>query len=296
MPINKPHNLLYYCVVFAVFVHVGLLWALKDVLKPKTIVASMTEYRISLRADEEDSAAKSEKVKAKPSKVQKSAGPKKADTYNKVSQPVAASSKQTPKSALKSKSAVKPLPIKTAAAKPKPIVKKQPSPIRTVKTNKQVSPLAAKAAIPAQNKSLKSLPPRPVKNSAAAPQTSAIANTENPAALAKLVSEQAADTQSDVITERNIQPPKYEIGSAQNPRPNYPNIAKQRGWEGDVLLGVHVNSAGEVTYVEILQGSDYSPLDFAAYEVVRTQWQFDPALHREEAVKGFIAVPISFRL
>ena len=45
---------------------------------------------------------------------------------------------------------------------------------------------------------------------------------------------------------------------------DYPQTAISRGWEGTVLLRVHVSSGGEVTDVEVIASSGFSVLDGAA--------------------------------
>ena len=89
--------------------------------------------------------------------------------------------------------------------------------------------------------------------------------------------------------------PSYELGSPTNPRPPYPSMAAKRGWEGDVVLGVYVDAEGQVTYVEILETSNVSALDFSAYSTVYEQWSFSPADAHEINLRGYVRVPISFR-
>lgn len=58
----------------------------------------------------------------------------------------------------------------------------------------------------------------------------------------------------------------------------YPQRAKQRGWEGSVLLRLLVDAQGRVADVEIVESSGHDVLDEAAAEAVRA-WRFRPA-HR----------------
>ena len=69
----------------------------------------------------------------------------------------------------------------------------------------------------------------------------------------------------------------YQLGSQHNPEPEYPRRAIKRGWEGDVVLGVHVDVDGNVTYVEILESSHIGILDYAAHSTVAESWTFSPA-------------------
>ncbi|GEM_PF-2020125 len=107
----------------------------------------------------------------------------------------------------------------------------------------------------------------------------------------------AEDTTNHLAAETsNITAPKFTLGSLNNPRPKYPTLARNRGWEGDVIIGVHVNSDGSIKNLEILKGAHYSPLNYAAWQTVKTQWTFTPAHRNGEPVTAFVEVPISFRL
>ena len=111
----------------------------------------------------------------------------------------------------------------------------------------------------------------------------------------------ASNSKPETQTEQEVaapQPstPRFELGSIQNPVPGYPALARNRGWEGDVLIGVHVNADGSVNNLEILKTSHYGPLDHAAWVTVKNEWRFEPAEYEGEKVPAFVEVPISFRL
>ena len=80
-----------------------------------------------------------------------------------------------------------------------------------------------------------------------------------------------------------------------NPRPRYPELARQRGQQGVVLLRVQVDARGTPTHVLIQQSSGHSLLDAAARDAVR-RWRFSPALRLGRPVPGAVAVPVHFRL
>lgn len=88
------------------------------------------------------------------------------------------------------------------------------------------------------------------------------------------------------------------IGNAaylRNPAPDYPQIAQDQGWEGRVLLRVHVLADGSPDSVAVQTGSGRRVLDEAAREAVQ-HWRFVPARRGDEAVDGWVTVPIDFRL
>lgn len=90
--------------------------------------------------------------------------------------------------------------------------------------------------------------------------------------------------------------PRYQLGSTANPEPDYPLLARKKGWQGEVILGVHLEADGSIKHLTFVKSTDYGVLNHAAYETVRTQWRFDP-LEAENAQKNnYIEIPISFRL
>lgn len=84
-------------------------------------------------------------------------------------------------------------------------------------------------------------------------------------------------------------------GGAGNPAPRYPYFARERGWEGRVVLRVAVDSAGSPGDVAIGRSSGRDMLDRAAMAAVR-KWRFRPASRAGRPVAGVVEVPISFRL
>ncbi len=79
------------------------------------------------------------------------------------------------------------------------------------------------------------------------------------------------------------------------PRPGYPAVAIRRGYEGSVLLNVHVLPNGEPKEVTISKSSGHKVLDNAALKAVK-RWKFVPAQRGFKAVSSWVKVPIEFRL
>ena len=79
-----------------------------------------------------------------------------------------------------------------------------------------------------------------------------------------------------------------------NPAPRYPRLARERGWQGRVVLEVAVIGDGTVNHAEIDQSSGYRVLDQAALQVVR-RWRF--AVDQPRLPNGAVVrVPITFKL
>jgi TonB family protein len=76
-------------------------------------------------------------------------------------------------------------------------------------------------------------------------------------------------------------PPLY------TPAPPYPKEAKEKGWEGEVMLELKTDQTGHIESLKILSGSGYQLLDQEAYKAVKG-WRLAPRL--------FARVPIVFKL
>jgi periplasmic protein TonB len=80
-----------------------------------------------------------------------------------------------------------------------------------------------------------------------------------------------------------------------NPFPEYPLIARKRGYQGTVVLEVLVNREGKVKELTLSASSGYSVLDQAALASVKT-WLFEPGTRGGEKVDMWVKVPVRFRL
>jgi periplasmic protein TonB len=82
---------------------------------------------------------------------------------------------------------------------------------------------------------------------------------------------------------------------ADNPAPEYPYVARQRGEFGRVVLRVEVLASGEAGRVSIERSSGYDVLDQAASETVK-RWRFVPARRNGAPIAASVSVPIRFAL
>ncbi|WP_052417088.1 energy transducer TonB [Cellvibrio mixtus] len=92
-----------------------------------------------------------------------------------------------------------------------------------------------------------------------------------------------------------ITPATANPGYLRNPAPEYPELAVERGWEGTVILNVHVLGNGKPSSVEVKISSGRNVLDTAAVQTVR-RWSFVPAKQGETPVDSWVEVPIDFKL
>ena len=89
--------------------------------------------------------------------------------------------------------------------------------------------------------------------------------------------------------------PRFDVAYLNNPRPEYPRIARRLGEHGRVVLHVFVSPAGFAEKIEIRNSSGYPRLDQAARDAVQN-WKFVPARQGDAAVGAWVSVPINFVL
>lgn len=76
--------------------------------------------------------------------------------------------------------------------------------------------------------------------------------------------------------------------------PEFPDEAREQGWQGRAYVTVVVGVDGRVADARIRSSSGYAVLDEAALQAVR-QWQFSPALGKDgKPVQGLMQVPMHF--
>ena len=95
--------------------------------------------------------------------------------------------------------------------------------------------------------------------------------------------------------------PKFQGGDANdfskwvNSKLVYPEIAKENGVQGRVVLQFTVNPDGSVSNVKVLRGVDAS-LDKEAVRVVSSSPKWEPGRQRDRAVKVTYTFPVIFQL
>ncbi|MGH8550785.1 MAG: energy transducer TonB [Methylococcales bacterium] len=180
--------------------------------------------------------------------------------------------------------------IAASVEKPKaaaPVVKQQPAPKspKKVRLPPKKTPLALiprKApVVPAPAAAPESVASKPQSS-----QTQTSSSSASPAAAGK----KNIKSDTETFTEARYQP-NYR----NNPAPEYPRIARKRGWEGTVLLLIQVTREGHCANVTVHRTSGHESLDKAAVEATR-KWTFIPAKRGETPVASSVIVPIRFTL
>ncbi len=88
---------------------------------------------------------------------------------------------------------------------------------------------------------------------------------------------------------------RHDAAYLNNPKPEYPAMARRRSLEGKVILKVQVMASGQPGQIAVETGSGYEVLDEAAQETVK-HWRFVPAKRGDKAVDSWVRVPIFFKL
>lgn len=103
------------------------------------------------------------------------------------------------------------------------------------------------------------------------------------------------DIASNSMSENIKTSAKYKIGTLKNPHPEYPVIARKKGWQGRLLLNVRISENGDVLNINILKTSGFKILDRTSVETIK-EWKFTPARLGKNNVEGYLNIPISFKL
>ncbi|PKM30737.1 MAG: energy transducer TonB [Gammaproteobacteria bacterium HGW-Gammaproteobacteria-11] len=175
---------------------------------------------------------------------------------------------------------VEPEPVIEPQPEPEPVVELPPEPV--------VDELAVKPPEPPKPEPPPTPRPQPTPRPVETPPVqTASAPTPAPAAAAQPT---PAPPAPPVVT-----PPTANAAYLNNPAPQYPDLAVRRGWEGSVMLRVHVLANGRPSEIQIQTSSGRDALDQAAVTAVQ-RWTFVPSKRGEEPQNGWVSVPIDFRL
>ncbi|WP_020481615.1 energy transducer TonB [Methylomonas sp. MK1] len=97
------------------------------------------------------------------------------------------------------------------------------------------------------------------------------------------------------VVEEKITEPVADAAYLHNPLPEYPEVAQERGWEGKVVMKVHVLPDGTTDSVTVSKSSGQKVLDDAAVKAV-LKWSFVPAKRGDTAIARYTTVPFTFKL
>jgi TonB family protein len=112
------------------------------------------------------------------------------------------------------------------------------------------------------------------------------------------IKQENISTNTEQSTQQNdmpATPARLDTRYLSNPPPEYPEVARELGQEGTVLLQVKVSASGLVLQVSVHRSSGHSTLDTAAINAVR-RWKFVPANVGNLAQEDDVIIPVSFSL
>lgn len=136
--------------------------------------------------------------------------------------------------------------------------------------------------------------PKPVVKPTPKPAPKAVQQPPAPAQPAAPVAAPAPPAPS-APAPAPVTPASANAAYLKNPAPEYPSLAQRRGWEGTVLLRVHVLASGKPGEIQIQKSSGRQQLDDAALSAVK-RWSFVPAKQGDVAQDGWVSVPIDFKI
>lgn len=140
-------------------------------------------------------------------------------------------------------------------------------------------------------------PSKRIGPSVLARQESANLSTEAHGVVSEENSVSGTSRESPFPTLASTAPPLHEATPLyrRNPVPEYPLIARKRGYQGTAVLEVLVDRQGRVADLRLSASCGYSVLDQAALTSVKT-WLFDPGTRGGEKVDMWVKVPVRFQL
>jgi protein TonB len=80
-----------------------------------------------------------------------------------------------------------------------------------------------------------------------------------------------------------------------SPKPIYPRIARESGWEGTVIVRTLIDTRGAPSQVKIRKSCGHASLDQAAENAV-ANWKFQPARDGNIPITKWVDIPIKFDL
>ncbi|MGC3982866.1 MAG: energy transducer TonB [Steroidobacteraceae bacterium] len=132
----------------------------------------------------------------------------------------------------------------------------------------------------------------PIQTAAPEPSDAPAApSPEPPVAVAPIVTAPPVEAPPLPVTA-----PIGRAGYLNNPPPNYPAAALRQGWQGTVILRVHVQANGKPDTVEVQKSSGRKVLDDEAVRTVKNYWSYTPAKRGDTPVDGWTTTPIEFQI
>jgi protein TonB len=188
----------------------------------------------------------------------------------------------------------RPLPIIKKEEK-RPAPKPRPRPTRKVLRRSKTK----SASIPLKPKK-EHAPPKVVSDTPLPEHLPPETPKQPSASLPEVTEDILGETQLKETMEIASAPPVQAVREArpmyrENPKPEYPRLARRRAYQGTVVLEVLVDQEGRVVDLRVFASSGHQVLDRAAMKSVKT-WLFEPGMRGDERVAMWVRIPIRFQL
>lgn len=183
-----------------------------------------------------------------------------------------------------------PQPVETVLPTSIPTATRTPSPLPTLK----VSP----AAVVADSTLSTPNPVTPLPNvetttrSSSSAQESAIEEEQSSTSAELPHKDQLPQEQQQALLTAYLK----EIATQIHKTKSYPRNARHKGWEGTVVIKLHLLPTGELEHVELAQTSGYEALDDAALNAVQNAQPFPEFPEGVSAPSLIVNIPIQFTL
>lgn len=170
---------------------------------------------------------------------------------------------------------------------PKEVEAPPPTPVtrRELPRPTQKPPVLATQSAVAQEQAETPKPTQPIQPTPAEPTAAQTTAAPSP----------TTQTATEAVHVPVATAPRYDANYLKNPKPAYPPLSQRQNEQGTVKLKVLVEATGLPSKVEVEKSSGYERLDKSAVAAV-TRWEFIPAKRGNQAVSGWVSVPIVFSL
>jgi protein TonB len=183
---------------------------------------------------------------------------------------------------------VKPKP-KIEPPPPKPVVKQPPPPPKPVVKQPPPPPKpVVKQPPPPPKPTIKD--PEPLVEPVSLPTEDTI-----PIEKPEIVEEAVLNKTDPVVEAKMIEDYATLLAAHISQFKRYPRIAQRRGWEGDVMIEIRMDSKGSILTISLLEKSQYQVLDDEAIKMIERAKPF-PAPQKSISDTFTVFVPVKFGL
>jgi len=194
---------------------------------------------------------------------------------------------------------VKPKP-KIEPPPPKPVVKLPPPPPKPVVKQPPPPPKPVVKQPPPPPKPVVKQPPPPPKPTIKDPEplvepVSLPTEDTIPIEKPEIVEEAVLNKTDPVVEAKMIEDYATLLAAHISQFKRYPRIAQRRGWEGDVMIEIRMDSKGSILTISLLEKSQYQVLDDEAIKMIERAKPF-PAPQKSISDTFTVFVPVKFGL